>query len=326
MGRCVSIGVSLNDRVLPLVTGEVAVDGYELSFQHDTPSRLFWRAINEGAFDVAEMSLAAHCILTARGETPFVGLPVFTSRMFRHGSIFVSDSSKITKPEQLAGKRIGIPEYQMTAAVWMRSILSSQYGVTPHSVHWYTGGVNQPGRAERLELPDLPGVRVTAIGQQATLDGMLIDGEIDAIIAPQIPDSFTAGCNGIRRLFRHPRVVEEAYFKATGIFPIMHLMVVRRSTGEADPDLPLAVYDAFCRAKVCTLSRLADADAASVMLPWVVDEVEAARQLMGADYWPYGVSANRLVLDAFVTELRWQSLIDAPLSLADLFDGRLLDT
>ena len=161
--------MSINDRMLPILTGQITAPSIELQFESGTPSTLFWRALHEGAFDVTEMSLAAHAILTSRGDNPFVGLPVFTSRMFRHGSIFVSSASGIETPQDLVGRRVGIPEYQMTAAVWLRGILQEFYGVAPAQISWVTGGVNKPGRKERIKI-DLPSdVRVAPIDDSATL-------------------------------------------------------------------------------------------------------------------------------------------------------------
>ena len=320
------IGIARNDRMLPLLTGDLKLEAHDLRFAEAAPSDIFWRALHGGEFDVTEMSLAAHAILTARGENPFVGLPVFTSRMFRHGSVFVRADAGIAVPGDLAGKRVGVPEYQMTAAVWMRGILQDRYGVAPRSVRWFTGGVNRPGRKERVALRLPEAYSITTIAPDVTLDRMLSAGEIDAIIAPQIPEAFKRGDGAVRRLFESPRREEEAYFAETGIFPIMHLLVVRRSRYEQDPGLARKLYDLFEQAKRRSLDRLYDADAVAVMLPWLVDEIEATRKLMGEDYWPYGIGANRHVLDAFVRHLREQNLIEAPLPIEALFANELTGT
>ncbi|MGI9408661.1 MAG: ABC transporter substrate-binding protein [Hyphomicrobiaceae bacterium] len=313
------IGIARNDRMLPLLNHDVSIDGYNLEFVQAEPSEIFWRALKDGEFDVSEMSLAAHAILTSRGENPFVGLPVFTSRMFRHGAVFVSRNSGISSPNQLAGRRIGVPEYQMTAAVWMRGILQDDYGVASASVEWLTGGVNMPGRLERLELRTPPEYRIENIGSQKTLDAMLRSGEIDALISPQIPDSFKSDDGCVRRLFENPRAEETAYYDKTRIFPIMHLLVIRRERHEREPDLAQKLLEAFEQAKKHSFDRLYDGDALHVMLPWLISEIEATMKIMGANYWPYGINENRYVLETFVRHLRNQGLINGDLDIEALF-------
>ncbi len=313
------VGIARNDRMLPLLVGDVPVDGYDLDFVEAEPSEIFWRALKDGEFDVTEMSLAAHAILTSRGKSDFVGLPVFTSRMFRHGSIFVSSHSAITSPEQLAGRRIGVPEYQMTAAVWMRGILHDEYGVASHSVHWLTGGVNKPGRLERLELQVPPQYRIENIGPHRTLDAMLRSGEIDAIMSPQIPDGFHRGDGRIRRLFEDPRAEEIAYFSKTGVFPIMHLLVVRKECHEKEPELSPKLVQAFEQARKQSFGRLYDGDALHVMLPWLISEIEATKTIMGSNFWPFGIEENRHVINAFIRHLQNQGLVDGPLEVEELF-------
>jgi 4,5-dihydroxyphthalate decarboxylase len=313
------VGMAASDRMLALATGEITSTELSLDFETGTPSTLFWRALHDGAFDATEMSLAAHAILTSRNMNPFVGLPIFTSRMFRHGSIFVSDASAIEAPAELAGKRVGIPEYQMTAAVWMRGILQDRYGVLPRDIRWRTGGVNKPGRSERIELRQPTGVQIDPIGDQETLDTLLLAGEIDAIMAPQVPASFRRGDKRVRRLFDEARREEEAYFADSGIFPIMHLLVMRRERSAKDPELAGLLFDLFERAKAHALETLADADAPYVMMPWQVDEIERTSALMGADYWPYGIEANMTTLETFVRYLGEQELLERRIRPQDLF-------
>ena len=317
--RRLSAGMSVSDRMLPLLTGQVTMPEIKLNFEFDTPNALFWRALHDGAFDLTEMSLAAHAILTSRDANPFVGLPVFTSRMFRHGSIFVSATSDISHPEHLAGRRIGVPEYQMTAAVWMRGILQDHHDVTPTNIHWFTGGVNQPGRKERIALHRPANLRVEPISERATLNGMLLAGEIDAIIAPQIPQAFHQGDARIKRLFGNGREIEEAYFAETKIFPIMHLAVVRRELVAAEPELADTLFQLFDAARRHAMATLCDTDAPSVMMPWQADEIARTQALMGDDYWAYGIDANRHVLETFVRYLGEQELLARPIEVDELF-------
>ena len=310
--------------MLALFHGDVSVPGYDLEFVQAEPSEIFWRALQEGEFDVTEMSLAAHAILTSRGESQFVGLPVFTSRMFRHGAIFVPRDSGITTPQQLEGCRVGVPEYQMTAAVWMRGILHNDYGVPSQSVHWLTGGVNKPGRLERLDMRTPPQYKIENIGPNRTLDAMLCAGEIDAIMSPQIPDSFKSSDQHVRRLFSDYRAEEAAYFARTGIFPIMHLLVIRKERYAKDPALAVKLFDAFEHAKSQSFARLYDGDALYVMLPWLINEIEATMKTMGSNFWPYGIERNRRVLEAFTQHLRDQGLIEGKLDIEHLFAQEVL--
>jgi 4,5-dihydroxyphthalate decarboxylase len=313
------IACARSDRILPVLLGDVRDPSLQLSFVDGTANDIFWRALHEGAYDITEMSLAAHAILTSRGANPFIGLPVFTSRAFRHGTIFVRSDAGIEQPQDLAGRRIGIPEYQMTAAVWLRGLLQDEYGVAPETVIWYTGGVNRPGRRERIPLPAHVAVDVRPIAADAILDTMLIDGHIDAIMAPQIPASFSAGDERVRRLFGDHRAAEEAYFRRTCVFPIMHLLVLRRETANRSHTLAPRLTALFSKAKDITFRRLYDADALGVMAPWLVEDLERTIAIMGRDFWPYGIEANRATLAAFIRHLTAQGLLERPLSPEDLF-------
>ena len=324
--RQLSIGISTNDRVLPLLLGDIVPAGVRLAFTQGKPGDIFWRALHDGEFDVTEMSLAAHCILTSRRENPFVGIPVFTSRMFRHGSLFVRNDAGIERPEDLTGKRIGVPEYQMTAAVWMRGILADDYGLAPSEVSWFTGGVNRAGRKERIPLRLPADYRVSEIAPTDTLDQMLATGKLDAIMSPEIPAGFLAQRPTMRRLFQDVRAIEETYFQRTAIFPIMHMLVVRRSVLQSDQALARSLYDAFNDAKGLALSRLYDADALYATLPWLITELERVRALMGHDFWPYGLERNQHALRTFLSYLHDQQLLQRPVSVDDLFASVTLAT
>jgi 4,5-dihydroxyphthalate decarboxylase len=202
--------------------------------------------------------------------------------------------------------------------------LHQDYGVAPDSVQWLTGGVNNPGRLERLELRTPPQYSIENIGPQRTLDEMLRAGEIDAIMSPEIPASFTSGDQGVERLFTDYRAEETAYFARTGIFPIMHLLVIRKTSHAREPGLARKLLDAFAAAKAQSFARLYDGDALFVMLPWLISEIEATMRTMGSDFWPYGVAKNRHVLAAFIQHLRDQGLINAPLDVGDLFAAEVL--
>jgi 4,5-dihydroxyphthalate decarboxylase len=312
-------GIAISDRVAPLLNGEVAHPEIKFNFDRAAPNDIFWRALHEGAFDITEMSFAGHAILTSRDENPFVGLPVYTSRMFRHGAIYVSRRSGIKEPQDLRGRRVGVPEYQMTAAVWLRGLLDEIYGLAPSDIVWRTGGVNARRHPERVALRPPSDVSITAIGANETLNAMLLAGDIDAIIAPQMPAAFRDGNPEVRRLFESSRAVEQIYYRDTGIFPIMHILVMRRTLAEAYPNLPLRLFDLFDCARRKSLSALNDTDALAVMLPWLVQEYEATRAIMGKDYWSYGVAQNRPTIEAFLRHLERQALLARSLRIEDLF-------
>lgn len=323
MTTSLSVGISTNDRMLPLLLGDVPTPGLDLEFDRASPIGIFRRALDEGAFDVTEMSFAAYCILLSRGDRPFVGLPVFVSRMFRHGCVFVRDGGAIEKPEDLRGARIGIPEYQMTAVVWMRGILDEFHGVDPKTVEWVRGGVNAPGgRGEKMPLRLPSAYRVSDI-EESSLNDALIAGQIDALITTRLPAELG---EGVSPLFPDVKATERAYYEASGIFPIMHVLVLRREVYERDPSLARALYDAFSAAKRHSLDRLYDIDALAVMVPWLVPEMAQSFAVLGRDPWPYGCAANRRDFDVFLRYLAHQDLLDAPLSWEALFAPELHDT
>jgi 4,5-dihydroxyphthalate decarboxylase len=324
--ECLSVGIGLSDRMQPLLERQVTSDRVAFNFDLSAVDKIFWRALHSDDFDITEMSLAAYCILQSRNENKFVGIPVFTSRMFRHNSVYVSSVSKIDNPSDLAGRRIGIPEYQMTAAVWMRGVLDEFYGVDAKNVTWVKGGVNTPGRKERItvELPSR--YRVMEIPSDDTLDSYLCDGRIDCLITAKMPESFQKGDPAVRRLFPDVRAAEEAYFRKSGIFPIMHVLVMRRHVYERNRSLVRAVYDAFVAAKTCSEQRLYDPDALVCMVPWLIPEIEHTYDVLGRDYWPYGLSRNRTCLSTFLGYLSTQDLLRRPLRVEELFAEELLDT
>jgi 4,5-dihydroxyphthalate decarboxylase len=261
----------------------------------------------------------------SRGDRPFVGIPVFVSRMFRHGCVFVREGSGIEIPEQLAGSRIGIPEYQMTAVIWMRGILDEYHGVDPRAVQWVRGGVNQPGaRGEKMPLLLPDGYSITDLPEDRSLNEALLDGDIDALITTRMPEGMKSG--GMRYLFPDVKAAERNYYKTSGIFPIMHLLVLRREIFDRDPSLAQALYDAFLAAKETSLARLYDIDALSVMVPWLVPEMEASFATLGRDPWPYGYKANRKDFNVFLRYLEKQELLAGPLSPEELFAPELLNT
>jgi hypothetical protein len=270
-------------------------------------------------FEVAELSLSSYVISLQRDPAPFVAIPVFPSRSFRHGSIFVNSGSGIEAPEDLRGKRVGTPEFQLTAGVWVRGILAEHYGVPVNSVSYRTGGQERPGRIEKASL-DLPSdIRVEPIPPDRTLSWMLAEGEIDALYTPRIPRPFVARDPRVRRLFRDVIGAEQAYYGATGIFPIMHVVAIRRDVYERYPWVAQSLFKAFILAKDDAWHRLYDSSALRFMLPWLNQQVEQAVQLLGSDYWSYGLDANQHTLATFLRYHQEQGLSGRLVRPEDLF-------
>lgn len=312
-----SIAVGDYDRVRPLVDGSVQIDGVDPIFMSLEPEEIFFRAFRHADFDICELSMSSFTVKTSRDDCPYVGVPVFPSRAFRHNSIYVR-TDRVKRPEDLKGKRIGVPEYQVTANVWTRAMLEQEHGVKPSDVTWVRGGYEQPGRIEKIAL-DLPSdVRVQDAPAGATISGMLADGEIDAVIGPRAPSCFGRHPQ-VGWLFPDPAAAAAEWFRKTRIFPIMHLLGVRRTLAEQHPWLPAAAMKAFEQAKARALAKLADTAASKVTLPFLDEHLHAARALMGEDFWSYGLEANRHVLQAFLQRHHAEGLSPRQLAPDELF-------
>jgi 4,5-dihydroxyphthalate decarboxylase len=285
----------------------------------------FFRMLRNREFDLAEMSLSSYCVSLGGEKPPFVAIPAFPSRFFRHSCIFVSTKSGIREPKDLAGKRIGTPEYQMTAPVWIRGILQDEYGVDCASPEYWTGGEEEPGRDEKIRL-DLPAkIRVRPIGPGKTLAQMLAEGELDAMHTARMPSTFTSRPGTVRRLFENYVEVEKAYFRKTKIFPIMHTVVLRREVYEANRWIAQSLFKAFVQAQRVVYENLYNSAALVTMLPWQVAQVEETRREMGDDWWAYGFAANRQVLDTFLRYHHEQGLSRRRLAPEDLFAPETLE-
>lgn len=307
------------DRTKALQDGTVQPEGIRLNYIPMQSEEIFWRMTSHLEFDASEMSLANYVILLSRGQAPFVAIPVFPSRLFRHGCIFVHADSGIRRPEDLKGKRVGTPEYAMTATVWIRGFLKDDYGVGPEDVLWLTGGQETPGRKERVELRLPPGVEVRPIPENRTLNDMLERGEIDALISARIPAAILRGSPKVRRLFPDYREVEADYYRRTGIFPIMHVVVIRKDVYERHPWTAASLFKAFEEAKERAFQRMRITNAPVYMLPWLFAEVESLRELFGPDWWPYGIEPNRGTLETLVRYLAEQGLIERTLKIEEIF-------
>ena len=307
------------DRTRALEEGTVRADGIELTYLRLPVEETFFRMMRHREFEVAEMSLSSYVMSLQSDPAPFVALPVFTSRMFRHGGIYCSAASGISGPEDLPGKVVGTPEFQVSAGVWIRGILADRHGVPVDAVRYVTGGQETPGRIEKAPLRLSVPLDVTRIAEDRTLSAMLAEGEIDALYTRRIPLNFAAGDPRVRRVFPDAVAAEKEYYAATGIFPIMHVVVVRRDVYERSPWVAQSLYKALLTAKQQAMAGLYDSSALRFMLPWLNQDLEAARALMGEDFWSYGLPANAHVLDAFLRYHHEQGLSPRRLRPEELF-------
>jgi 4,5-dihydroxyphthalate decarboxylase len=321
-----SIAIGPYDRMLPLVLGEVRIDAVDAQFMLLEPEEIFFRAMRHEAFDICELSLSSYTLRVARGDCPYVAVPVFPSRAFRHTCIVVRDDRGIRAPAELRGKRIGIPEWQLTANVWARAILAEDFGVQPRDIAWVRGGYETPGRVEKLSvnLPD--GVAIETAPSDKTISGMLAAGELDGVMGPRAPSCFERGDPAIRWLFDDPTAEATRWFERTRIFPIMHVLGIRRSLVEKHAWLPGAVQKAFEASKRIALARLTDTSATKVTLPFVEESLRRARALMGDDFFSYGLAPNRHVLEYFLRHHHAQGLSDRVLAPEELFHPSTLET
>lgn len=313
-----SIAMGDYDRTRPIHDGRVRIDGVTPVTQLLSPEEMFFRAFRHEAFDISELSFSSYCVKRARGDSPYVAVPVFLSRAFRHSSIYIRSDKGIERPEDLKGKRIGVAEWQLTANVWARGILED-YGVKPSDIRWVRGGMHAPGRPEKIAV-DLPSdIDMTAAPEGATLDHMLRDGEIDGFIGPRSLNCFDEGHPHVDRLFADGLKAASEHYARTRIFPIMHVLGVRQSLADAHPWLPGALLKAFSQAKAMAEMALADTSATKVTMPFVEDTLTAARKLIGPQIWTYGVPGNEHVLDAFLDLHHRQGLSPRRLKVEELF-------
>lgn len=314
------------DRTRAVLDGRIPVDGVDLNPLNLVVEETFFRMLRHREFDAAEMSLSSYTMSLHTPEKPFIAIPVFPSRFFRHSCIYVHHASGIRAPGHLLGKRVGVPEYQMTAAVWIRGILSEHYGVPVDGVSYFTGGEEQAGRPEKTPLSLPPGIRVQRIPSDRTLSQMIEAGEIDALYTARQPSSFRGGGGAVRRLFPDFAQVERAYFQQTKIFPIMHTLVIRRDVYEGNRWLAQSLFKAFETARLEALRDLAEMTALKAMLPWLPEHLEETRRLMGEDFWPYGLELNRHVLETFLQYHYQQGLSRRLLKPEELFAPESLES
>ena len=320
-----SLAVCNYDRTRAILDGRVNVDGCNIIATVVEPEEAFHRAFKYAEFDITELSLSSYTMMTSRSASEYLAIPAFVSRTFRHGSIFVRSDRGIEAPAQLAGKAVGVPEYQITANVWIRGILADDYGLSPSSIRWRQGGLEEGGRKERTELRVLPNIDFALIPSDRNLSEMLAPGELDAIIGARAPSCFLSGAPHVARLFPDYRAAEAAYYKKTRIFPIMHVIGIRRTILERHPWVAVNVYKAFLEAKRLCMVELSQVGHLYASLPWAVPEYDAARSLMGNDFWSYGVEENSHVLSTFLRYHADQGLSPRPLNNNELFAASTIE-
>lgn len=321
MSKTVTLACCCYDRTLSLLKKKISIEGYNYAPITLSAQELFFRAIRNAEFDISEISAGSHLVQLNHGHPEYIALPIFLSRSFRFGSLYVRTDRGFTVPADLHGCRMGIPEFEMTAAIWVRGILKEHYGLDIHSLHYVTGGLNQPESIPRQTLPNLP-FSITRLRATETLDRYLADGQLDAIISPSPPASYFDPTLPVGRLFENPFEEERQYFQATGIFPIMHFVGLRRSLAKSYPDLGQEIFIAFERAKqdaLIQLDSMSHANASYLTLPWFEETLQQTRTILGEDFWPYGIEKNQRTLQALFRYAHEQGLTRHELTFEEIF-------
>ena len=312
-----SVAVGPYDRTRPLMDGTVQIDGVDPTFMALSPEEIFFRALRHAEFDICELSLSSFTVKTAQGGGPYVGIPCFLSRAFRHNAIWVR-TDRIKKPADLKGKKVGVPEYQLTANVWARAILEDDFGVKPSHIQWVRGGIADAGRPEKITIALPKDVHLEDAPAGKSISAMLAEGAIDGFMAPR-PPALPRHTPNVGWLFPDPVTTAQDYFKRTGIFPIMHILGLRRSIADQHPWLPAALFKAFSKSKEVSLELLTDPSASKVTLPFMEERVAEARVTMGDDFWSYGLGANRKALEVFLKHHHAQGLSSRLVTPEELF-------
>ena len=326
MGKLnLSVAMGDYDRTRALFDGRVRIDGVDPVYMLLNPEEMFFRAMRSVDFDVAELSFSSYLVKHSAGDCPYIAIPVFLSRAFRHTSIYVR-KDRIRRPEDLKGKRVGLPEYQLTANVWARAILQDDYGVRPEDITWVRGGIETPGRPEKIKLKLPANVRVESAPEGTTISALLDSGDIDGFIGPRPPSRQALKNPNIGWLFDDPTAAAKDYYKRTGVFPIMHVVGIRRELAQQHAWLPGALLKAFTQSKTAALELLADTSATKVTLPFVEEQLKAARETLGEDYWSYGVGPAKKTLETFVRHHHAQGLSERLVAVDEIFHPSTYET
>ena len=314
----ITLACALYDRMQALYTGDIKPEGIDLTFRvEDFPRTLFDHAMAEKSFDVCEMSSSDYVTRYLKGDCPFVALPVFPSKMFRHGQITINTKSGIKSPKDFEGRRIGVMRHTMTAAVYIRGHLQNDYGVNLKSIKWVEGSINSPG-LHGVPTFHPPGWDITVNESNRSLSQLIDAGEIDGTIGTHMPESMLTNPD-VRRLFPDFKDVEQSYYKRTGVFPIMHLIAIKKDVYERNPFIAKSLFEAFEQSKRAALVRMRNYSALRYMLPWMPAELDELRQVFGDDPWTYGIEANRTTFATMIKFMKQQDLIDREPTVDELF-------
>ena len=301
------------DRTQALRDGSIRPEGVDLTYLTLQPAEIFWRMLQYGEFDVSEMSLSNYTTLVGNGESPFIAIPVFPSRVFRHGYFFINTKAGIRSPADLKGKRGGVPEYSMTAAVYMRGLLEHEYGVKPSDVTWVQG------RADRLGHSLPRDIKLTQAPAGTELGDLLERGEIDFMMTANNPLSFRRGSPNVQRLFPNYAEVEKDYYRRTKIYPIMHTVVIRREIYDRHPWVALSLYKALCQAKEYSYRLVAETGSPKASFAWLQPLLEEEQAIIGPDWYPYGIGPNRETIEALLQYTHEHGLTDRRMKIEELF-------
>ncbi|MES2759125.1 MAG: 4,5-dihydroxyphthalate decarboxylase [Pseudomonadota bacterium] len=320
-----SLAVGDYDHVRDLLSGRVRAEGIELLPVNLPVEEIFYRFTKFREWDVSEMAFGKYVSLASQDEGGLMAIPVFPSRMFRQSSFYVRADSDIAQPEQLRGKRIGVPEWAQTASIYSRGYLTHTAGIALTDIEWFQAGVNEAGRAEKVALRLPPGVSLTPVPGRS-LNDMLLAGDIDMLMSARPPKAFADGSGQVKRMFADPAEAERQYFQQTGIFPIMHVIAMRRDTFERNPWIAMNLLKAFTEAKDRSLARALDITCSHSPLPWGQDAMQHAQSLFGNDVWPYGIDANRTTIQAFIDFAFEQGVCHRRLTVEELFPKQVQST
>jgi 4,5-dihydroxyphthalate decarboxylase len=321
----ITVACAEYDRTRAIRDGRVRVDGCELNYLPLEPEELFFRAFRYHDFDVAELSFNSYLMTTSRNVCPYIAIPAFVSRHFRHSAIYIRTDRNIRAPMDLKGRLVGLPEYQQTANVWMRGIFKEEYGLDPADIHWRTGGQEEPGRDERTPLQLGGNIDLQPIPPDKTLNRMLVDGELDAVFSARELSCFVNRVPNVGLMFPNYREVEMEYYKRSGMFPIMHLIGIRKDLAERYRWLPATVYKAFCQAKQIAINEMREMSATKITVPWPEACVQDAVQLMGDDFWRYGVDENARDIETLARYSFEQGLAARKLSAEEIFHPSVME-
>tara|TARA_B100000686_G_scaffold350679_1_gene447286 strand:+ start:2741 stop:3736 length:996 start_codon:yes stop_codon:yes gene_type:complete len=307
------------DRIRALADGRSPVEGCEVNYLTMNPEQTFFRAWNNLEFDVTELSASSYIIARSIGWDKYIAIPAFPSRMFRHSSIYIRSDSTIKEPADLKGKEVGVPVYGMTASLWVRGMLYEDYGVKHSDIHWRTGGLEEGGRKAKFQPNLTSDINVTPIRDDETLSSMLESGEISALVSAREPSCYGPPNPCISRLFPDYRIVEKEWYTRTRMFPIMHLIGIRKKLMDEHPWLASSVLKAFTEAKNIAVREMSDITALAVSLPWLKTELEETQTLMGKDFWRYGFKENLKELETMCRWSKFQGLAARELNPKELF-------